>query len=180
MFEGDKVKLRGFEKEDVDVAHEAMNNPEMTQYLRMFRPFSKGEEEEWIEGTWERMQDGEAYCFAVVEKSSGDLVGSASLTDVDDVNRSAELGIWIKEEYWGKGYGTEAEKLLLKYGFEELNLHSIRGRAYESNKRSKRVMEKVGMKEVGKLRDGIYRHGEYHDIIYLDILKEEWEKMQEE
>ncbi len=180
VIEGNKIRLRGFEKEDVEVVHEAMNNPEMTQYLRLFRPFSKQDEEEWIEKTWEKRKEGKEYSFAVVEKSTGDLIGSASLTDIDKINRSAEIGIWIKEEYWGKGYGTETEKLLLKYGFEELNLHTIHGRAYGFNKRSKKVMEKIGMKETGKLRDGVYRHGKYWDIIYLDILKDEWEEMQEE
>ncbi|MFP4117103.1 MAG: GNAT family N-acetyltransferase [Candidatus Aenigmatarchaeota archaeon] len=176
MFEGEKVKLRGFEKEDVEAVHEAMNNPEMTQYLRMLQPFSKGDEEEWIEKTWEKRKEGEEYTFAIVEKSIGDVVGSISLTDINDVNRSAEIGIWIKEECWGQGYGTEAQKLLLKYGFEELNLHSIHGRAYGFNEKSKGLKKKVGMKQIGKLREGVYRHGQYWDIYYFDILKEEWEE----
>lgn len=98
MFEGEKVRLRGFEKKDVDKAHEAMNNSNMTQYLHVFQPHSREEEEEWIENTWEKRQKGEEYSFAVEEKKGNELIGSVSLMNIEDENKRAEIGIWIIEE----------------------------------------------------------------------------------
>ncbi len=180
MIEGEKVRLRGFEKEDAEELHEAMNNPDMIRFLSVYKPHSKEEEEEWIEKTWEERKKGEKYAFAIEEKENGELIGSISLMDIEDNNKRAEIGAWIKQEYWGKGYGTEAEKLIIKYGFEELNLHSIYGRVYEFNKRSQRAVEKTGFKKAGRFREAIYRHGEYHDAILYDILKEEYMENKEE
>lgn len=179
MLEGKKVKLRGFEKNDLEETHKAMNNPNMTRYLSVyFRPHSKEEEEEWIEKTWEKRQKGQEYTFAVEEKTSEELIGSVSLLSIKQKDKRAELGIWIKEDYWGKGYGTEAEELMVKYGFEELNLHSIYARAFDFNERSQKAIEKVGFKKVGKQRESLYRNGRYCDTLYYDMLKEEWEKKQ--
>lgn len=173
MIEGEKVKLRGFEKKDTETVHEAMNNPSMVRYLSSFSPFSKEEEEEWIEETWEARKKGEKYAFAVELKDSGELIGSVSLMSVNQRNRRAEIGAWIKEGYWGKGYGSEASELICKYGFKELNLHSIQGKALENNKRSQETLKKIGFKETGKLREAAYRHGEYRDMVCFDLLKRE-------
>ncbi len=178
MIEGKRVKLRGFELDDLDEVHRAMNNPNMTRYLRVMKPFSKEDEEEWIKNTWKRRKEGTHYAFAIEDKEKGELIGSISLMNVEQENKRAELGIWIKEEYWGKGYGTEAEKLMTKYGFEELNLNSIHARAYSFNERSQRAIKSIGFKENGKQRAALYRHGDYHDAYYYDMLKEEWEKKQ--
>lgn len=64
----------------------------------------------------------------------------------------------------------------MKYGFEELNLHSIYAKVYDFNDKSKKAAKKSGLKEAGRLRKAVYRHGEYHELIYLDILREEWEE----
>ncbi|KXA95387.1 hypothetical protein AKJ65_01890 [candidate division MSBL1 archaeon SCGC-AAA259E19] len=175
MLEGEKVRLRGIEKEDVDVLHEYMNNPEVTRYLDdHYRPHSRREEEEFIEDIMDNMKEGNEYHFGIEEKESGDLVGVVSLNDIQGRNKSAELGICIREDSWNKGYGTEAEKLTVEYGFRELNLNSIHCRVFEFNERSKKVAKKVGFKEAGRLRKSIYRDGKYWDTIYLDILKKEF------
>lgn len=175
MLEGKKISLRGLEKEDLEVLHEYMNNSEVTQYLDdHYRPHSLEEEEEFLEYIWNSIKEGSEYHFGIEEKESGNLVGIVSLNEIQHRNKSAEMGICIKEDYWNKGLGTEAERLIIKYGFEELNLNSIRCRIFEYNERSKRVAEKAGFKEAGRLRKSVYRNGEYWDTIYLDILKGEF------
>lgn len=174
IIESEKIGLRGLELEDVKILYKEMNNSNMTQFLFAFRPFSIGEEEDFIKSSWKDGKEGKGFAFAVVEKSSSKLVGTVSLMKIDAISRNSELGIWISEEACGKGYGVDAEKLIIKYGFESLNLHSIFARAFAFNERSAKVIEKAGMKKQGILRESVYRKGKYHDIIYFDILKSEF------
>jgi RimJ/RimL family protein N-acetyltransferase len=174
IIEGEKIGLRSLELEDVKVLHKEMNNANMTQYLLSYRPFSLGDEEAFVKSSWEDRQKGIGHTFGVIEKKAKKLIGTVSLMRMSPINKNAELGVWIAEDYWNKGYGPEAEKLMVKYGFNELNLHSIYASAYSFNERSIKAMKKIGMKEVGRFRERIYRHGKYHDAVYLDILKKEF------
>ena len=98
------------------------------------------------------------------------LIGSCGLMDVDQCNRSAEIGIVIGDKtYWGKGYGTEAMRLLLDYAFRYLNLHNVMLRVYSYNPRGVACYEKVGFKAIGRRRGAITRNLAVHDIIYMDI-----------
>ena len=98
-------------------------------------------------------------------------------TKVDWKNRNAELGIAIwKKDYWGKGYGADAIKTLLKYAFHELNLHKVYLRVYDFNKRAIRCYEKAGFKKEGILREVFWRNGKWHDTILMGILQSEFEQ----
>lgn len=88
---------------------------------------------------------------------------------------SAELGYWLGKPYWNRGYATEAARAMVEYGFEELELNRIQARHMEHNPASGRVMEKIGMKYEGTLRQATYRFGEYHDLLMYAILRSEYE-----
>lgn len=97
--------------------------------------------------------------------------------DLDQVNRTAEVGIFIgNKEYWNKGYGEEALRLLLDYAFRFLNLRSIMLTVYAFNKCAYNCYKKVGFKEIGVRRKALLRNMKEHDIIYMDILDEEFIK----
>ena len=91
------------------------------------------------------------------------------------ISRTATLGIFIGEkEERSKGYGTEAIKLLLDFGFNYLNLHEIKLDVYEFNKRAIKCYEKIGFKEYGRRRKCKFINGKYYDSIEMDILAEEF------
>ena len=109
------------------------------------------------------------------DKKTGEFIGGGGLFGINNIIRSAELGIAIYEEKnWGKGYGTDAMKVLLKFGFDYLNLNRIQLRVVDFNVRGIKTYKKVGFKEVGKLRATHFWEGEYSDQILMDILKSEW------
>jgi RimJ/RimL family protein N-acetyltransferase len=81
--------------------------------------------------------------------------------------------IAVKDQ-WNKGFGTEATKLFVAYGFETLNLNRIELRVYEYNARAIRVYEKVGFKHEGSLREDHYRQGRYWNTHVMSILRSEW------
>jgi RimJ/RimL family protein N-acetyltransferase len=95
--------------------------------------------------------------------------------DVDWKNRFGVCGIMIGDkENQGKGYGTDAMKVLVKYGFNTLNLNRIELETFEFNLRAFKSYKKVGFKEEGTRRKAIYVNGKYYDCYILGILRDEW------
>jgi RimJ/RimL family protein N-acetyltransferase len=113
--------------------------------------------------------------YSIIDIEKDELIGNCSLMGIDNLNQTAEVGIFIgNKNYWNKGYGTEALTLLIDYGFKALNLHNIQLRVFGYNKRAKKCYEKVGFKQIGIRREALCRNLERHDIIYMDILSKEF------
>ena len=180
MFEGEKVRLRSMELDDLDAIMENWNNLKLRKFLSTPLPFSREEEKDWIRSTWHDRKAGRAYQFAVENKETKEFLGSAGLFDFDNIVKSCELGIAIHaEKNWSKGYGTDTMRVLLKIGFDYLNMNRIELRVMEYNERGVKTYEKVGFTHVGRKRQGHYHNGSYNDVILMDILKEEWVKLKE-
>ncbi|WP_323174793.1 GNAT family protein, partial [Natrialba sp. PRR66] len=88
----------------------------------------------------------------------------------------AEIAYWLSPDVHGDGIMTEAARLLVRYAFEELRLHRVRGRALATNPASQRVLEKTGMQREGVMREAENVNGEYVDMVYFGVLREEWEE----
>ena len=103
------------------------------------------------------------------------MIGTVSLEKIDNINRTATLGIFIGDKnYRSQGYGTEAIKLLLEYGFKYMNLYNISLDLMEFNTRALKCYEKCGFKEYGRRRKCKFINGRYYDCISMDILQEEF------
>ena len=96
-------------------------------------------------------------------------------------NRSAEIGLQFGEKkFWNQGFGTRTVELMLKFGFQKLNLHRIWLQVFESNPGALRAYEKAGFQLEGKFRDGYYLEGRYVDVMIMSMLKQEWKGSQNE
>lgn len=105
----------------------------------------------------------------------GTVTGEVVINQIDPDNRSANIRIALfDEQYFGKGLGSEALRLMLNYGFETLKLHRISLGVYTFNPRAIHVYEKLGFRREGALRDALYYDGAYHDEIVMSILEGEW------
>jgi RimJ/RimL family protein N-acetyltransferase len=154
------------------------NDVELRRFLGHLVPISRDEEEQWIRNTWENRQKGTEYVFGIELKENQLLIGTCSLFSITRINRSAELGIAIwNKQYWGKGYGTEAITLLLGYGFNFLNLHSIFLIVNEDNPRAIQAYENVGFKHSARHRQSLFQDGKYKDTLLMDILEDEFRKL---
>lgn len=80
-----------------------------------------------------------------------------------------------EKAWWNKGYGTEAMRLMLRHGFETLNLHRIWLQVYANNQRGLRAYEKAGFQHEGIYREGHYQAGKYHDVFLMSVLRQEWD-----
>ncbi|BCU77114.1 GNAT family N-acetyltransferase [Luteolibacter sp. LG18] len=106
--------------------------------------------------------------FAVTLRGSGELIGAISLRLFAQGPR-AELGYWIGVPYWNRGYATEAAREVLRFGFEDLDLQGIQATHLLNNPASGRVMEKLGMRYEGIIRQGVIRNGRLLDIADYSI-----------
>ena len=115
--------------------------------------------------------------YAMVLFNGDVLIGSISIHNIDHLNRNAYIGIFIgEEEHRGKGYGAEAVRLLLEYGFRTLNLHSIMLTVHADNHAGIACYKKVGFQEVGRLPECLFKDGQYVDKLYMCILEGEFDK----
>jgi len=118
------------------------------------------------------------HVFSIVDSHADTLIGRCLLFNMDQVNGNGTVGIVIGEkEYWGRGYGQEAIKLLLDYGFNLLNLNNIMIGTFEYNKRAIQCYEKVGFREIGQRRQARTIGGKKYDVILMDILADEFESI---
>lgn len=176
MIRGKKTRLRAVEREDIPLFLRWFNDPEVRQYLSMYMPLSVDEEERWFERQLER-QDARVFAIETVE---GVHIGNIGLHDLDWKNRNAQLGVVIGEKaYWGLGYGSDAIRTLLRFAFDEMNLHRVHLRVFDFNERAIRCYRRCGFREEGCLRQGLYRGGAYHDVLLMGILREEFRAMSE-
>jgi len=122
-------------------------------------PFEKAKEEvNWMLDNHEKNAQGTFVhlCLAIFNKDNGQLIGWCGLDHHDQTKRSPVLFYLLKESYWGKGLATEAANAVLEYGFSKLGLARIDSGAASENIASKRVMEKIGMRYIGREEDGGY------------------------
>ncbi len=132
---------------------------------------------EWIEKE-QLKEDGTTFFFMIRTLDEDRLIGGIGLDGIDWSNGEAFVGIGLGErEYWGKGYGTDAMHLILNYAFTELNLRRVSLNVFEYNPRAFRSYVKAGFQEEGRVRKYLNRDGQRWDLIFMGILKEEWEAL---
>ncbi len=113
--------------------------------------------------------------FVIYERATLRPIGSIGLHGINHAHRTASLGVGIGEhDCWGKGYGTEATRLILDYAFNVLGLHNVMLWVFSYNERAIRVYEKVGFKEIGRRRQAQRIGGRAYDVVYMDCLATEF------
>jgi len=173
---GKKCYLSPCSLEDAEKWTEWDNDLEVTIPMgeEAYTPYSADKTKEIISNVIKK-QD---HVFSIVELKTDKPVGRCMLFAMDQVDRRAMLGIAIGDKTcWGKGYGQEATKLLLDYGFNLLNLNSIMLGVYSFNKRAINCYKKVGFKEIGRRRQARIIAGKKYDVVLMDILAQEFQSM---
>lgn len=175
---GERIRLRAAEKEDVTLFLGWINDDEVTENLELIYPISSAEEEQWYDDMFAKPAAEHVMVIEIEPTSQEENfipIGTCQFFKFDWRNRSAEIWIMIGEKsYWDQGFGTETMHLLLKHGFNTLNLHRIGLQVFAHNRRGIHVYEKVGFKFEGKLRQAHYLHGKYIDVHLMSVLKNEW------
>jgi [ribosomal protein S5]-alanine N-acetyltransferase len=155
MVEGDRVRLREFTSDDLERIWEWGSSPEFFRYVAIRPPASFDDERAWlaavVEGAARRPRGDYELGIEAVDGSL--LVGSLRLAiEPDRRLRSASIGYGIHPALWGRGYATEAARLIIEFGFQSLGHHRIWATYHPDNVASARVLDKAGMQLEGRLR----------------------------
>ena len=171
--DGDRIYLSPINSEDYSKYVEWLNSFEIAKGLDALRKVTTlDNEKEWLE----EATNGK-YQFAIVKKDEDKLLGNISLINIHDVDRTAEIGIFIgDEENLSHGYGSEAIMLLLDYAFNYLNLNNIMLRVFDFNERAINCYKKIGFKEYGRRSECYYLDGKFYDEILMEYLKKDFVK----
>jgi ribosomal-protein-alanine N-acetyltransferase len=169
-----RLLLRPFELSDAkDVQRLAGDRAIADTTLNIPHPYEDGMAEEWISTHQPKFEAGELSNFAIVLRTSGQLIGSIGLRIVPRFER-AELGYWIGRQYWRNGYCTEAGRAILQYGFSVLRLNRIHASHLTRNPASGRVIQKLGMLHEGCARQHAKRWDRFEDLELYGIIKDQW------
>jgi len=174
MLEGILVRLRRYEKEDLDRVLRWINDREVTRFLAARYPLSRAQEEGWIDRV-SKQPPAEGMVLAIETIEGSRHIGSIGLHQVHWEDRHATLGIVIGEkDCWGQGYGTDAIVTLLRFAFDEMNLHRVTLDVLTDNDRAIASYRKCGFVPEGTLRQAYYQEGRYRDLLTMGVLADEF------
>lgn len=171
---GARILLRPFTLGDAPAVQALAGAREIAATtLNVPHPYENGMAEAWIETHAPGYAAGRLATFAIVDPAAQQLVGAIGLMRVP-AHARAELGYWIGLPYWNRGYASEAGRVILRFGFEELGLHRIHAQHLVRNPASGRVLQKLGMRYEGRLREHVRRWEAFEDLEQYGILADEW------
>lgn len=172
FLKGKKTILRPLNKEtDLQSCLRWINDQEVIQYISVYLPSSKQDEEKWFDNLQKRKED----VVLGIETLDNAFIGITGLHNINWKDRTAVHGVLIGEKkYWGRGYGTDANMVLLNYAFNTLNLRKICSSVIVFNERSINYHATCGYQIEGTRRRQVYKKGKYWDVIFLGVFKEEW------
>lgn len=182
IFRGELVRLSTANPEEI--AHKFLTWSRDSYFLRLMdsepaRRLSAKANQEFIEREL-ISESSDSFYFLIRRLADDRVIGDIGLGGIRFPHGDAFVGLGIGErEFWDLGYGTEALNLILGYAFEELNLHRISLNVFEYNERAICSYKKAGFVIEGKLREYVHRNGRHWDLVYMGILRQEWERMQE-
>ncbi len=177
VFTGQKVRLSVFDPEKDAALMAKWNRDSLYSRLLGSEPAMQWTPKQ-IRDFFEKEQD--IYLFMIHTLEDDRTIGLVDLSGFDWAARHAWVGIGLGERQdWGKGYGTDAMQVILRYAFTELNLQRVNLSVFEYNLRGYKSYRKAGFVEEGRLRGWMARDGKRHDLIFMGILRSEWEALQQ-
>ena len=177
IYEGKLVRISAVDPEEAGKAFARWDhNSEFSRLANsgVARMSSEKQAQKWVEKDLEE-QSVNQHWFSIRALADNNLLGDIGLYVHDLIARDAFVGIGIGErEFWGRGYGTDAMKVILRYAFTEVNLNRVTLTVFEYNPRGIRSYEKAGFRHEGRARKVLNKEGGRWDMLTMGIRREEW------
>jgi len=170
----DRLILRDFVAGDWRAAHTYAADPEVVRYME-WGPNDEAMSRAFIERVvaLQRAEPRRDFELAITLRADDELIGGCGFHISDPQNRAGWLGYILARQHWGQGYATEAARALLRFGFEHFGLHRIWATCDPRNAASAHVLEKIGMRREGHLRENKLQRGSWRDSYLYAILEHE-------
>ncbi|GES31521.1 GNAT family protein [Streptomyces angustmyceticus] len=178
----ERLDLRPVTPDDLPAIHAYQRRPEVCRYL-YWGPLDEAGSRASVAAKAARTtlrEPGDLLQLAVVVRESGTLVGDVTFVWRSSEHRQGGIGYVFHPDHAGHGYATEASRALLKLGFEELHLHRVQAELDGRNTASARLLERLGMRREGHLRENEFLDGEWSDEVVYAMLAREWRARQDE
>jgi RimJ/RimL family protein N-acetyltransferase len=172
---GQRVALRGVEREDLAQLLEWRNRPDFRRYFREHRELTMSDQTAWYEQVV--LKDPGTKMFSIADSEGLRLLGAAGLCYIDWVNRTCDLSIYIgaHDLYIDGEYAPDAAHLLLEYGFGTLDLHRVWVEIYDFDDRKVHLFESLGFALEGRHREHHYDEHGRHDSLFYGLLRHEYD-----
>ena len=171
---GERLYLRPLDAGDIDRCLRWINDPEILPFLGRRRPTGREQEAQWLA---DQYKSDDHFSLAIVLNDGDRHIGNCGFNEIEHADRKGVFGILIGEkDAWDQGYGTEATRLILDYGFRTLGLHRIGLEVYGNNPRAQAAYARAGFSLEGTQRESYYYDGRYLDTHVMGILESEWEE----
>jgi ribosomal-protein-alanine N-acetyltransferase len=166
---GKAIFLRSLQRDDLERTWRWMHQPDIYWAIGVDVPFSPTRQEKWFEAA---DQAADKLVFAICLKEAGEHIGNVSLDMIDRRHRNARLSIFLSSDSQrGKGYGSDAATIAVRYAFDFLNLHKVWCKTHANDARLARFYQQLGFEQEGVLREQEYHLGQYRDKILWGLLK---------
>ncbi len=169
-----RLTLRRMLRRDSEDMFAYARDPAVSEFLLWQPHESEAYTRRYLNYLQSRYRSGDFHDWAVVWRESGRMIGTCGFTQFNLEANSAEIGYVLARPYWGIGIAPEAARAVLRFGFRELRLHRIEAHYMIGNDRSRRVMEKIGMRFEGVRRDSLHVKGRYVSVGVYSILEDEF------
>jgi RimJ/RimL family protein N-acetyltransferase len=166
-FTGEKINLVPLEREDMPFVMKWINNEGISFYNGARFPISLHEQNTW----YERTQNDKSKKKLIICNKDGFKVGMISLFNIDHRNQNAEIGIYVDTAYQGKGYAKEAINILVRFGFNELNMHKLYATILDFNVNSVKLFEAAGFSPEYIKKEVHYTDGRFCDVHVLSVFR---------
>lgn len=174
LWEGELVRLRRAEEPDLTSMEEWWNHPELAIFQQASAiPRSKSISIEGLRTAFSN-NDPSRVGFAIECRDSADLLGMAVIQNIDPVLRVGHLGMGLAPTVVNRSFGTDTLRVLIRLGFDELNLHKLEAECWEFNPRPIRILEKMGFIEEGRRRAAVFHRGQHWPSRIMGLLRDEW------
>jgi RimJ/RimL family protein N-acetyltransferase len=174
FIEGKQVSLRGLTLADLEGQYvNWLNDAEVCQYnIHHTFPYSREQAANYIEASYGQ---GDRLILAIILNKTGEHIGNIALQSIHPIHRAAEFGILIGEkQHWSKGYSKEAAFLIMRHGFEVLNLNRISCGTLAENVSMQRLASYLAMQPEGTFRQAEFHYGQYRDVLSYGVLRNEF------
>ncbi len=181
IFKGDLVRLSAMDAEEIGKAFTKQErDSELIRLMEMgpTRLHSEKAAVKFFEKMLEEYSPANHF-FSIRALEDNRLLGDINIDVINDWgSRDSFVGLGIyNREDWGKGYGTDAMKVMLRFAFTEMNLRRVTLTVFEYNPRAIRSYEKVGFRHEGRMRGRLVKDGKRWDMLFMGILYEDWKEM---
>lgn len=172
-FESERLLFRKIIFADAKEIFSIRSNDDVMRFMDVPRHYSINDSEKLIDSIDDSYAKEMGICWAIVEKKSNAFVGYIGFIRMTPEHCRAEIGYALKPEYWGKGFMFETINRIVRFGFREMNLHSIEANVNPLNERSQKVLERVGFKKEAYFRENYLFDGKFLDSVIFSLLEKD-------